>query len=94
MICAAEQSVVAVDKIYDELKALLVERGVHFLYGDEKRRLGEFLVVDGHVNPDIVGQSAKSIAKSIGVEIPEGTVVLGAEVSEVSSSPRACVIAI
>jgi acetaldehyde dehydrogenase/alcohol dehydrogenase len=79
MICAAEQSVVVVDQIYDEFKALLQARGVYFLYGEEKKALEDFLIKDGHVNADIVGQSAKTIAERINVQIPDGKVVLAAE---------------
>jgi acetaldehyde dehydrogenase/alcohol dehydrogenase len=79
MICAAEQSVVVVDQVYDEFKMLLEDRGVYFLYGEEKQALEKFLIKDGHVNVDIVGQSAKTIAERINVQIPDGTVVLAAE---------------
>lgn len=79
MICAAEQSIVVVDSVYDELKTMLEERGVHFLYGEEKTLLENFLIKNGAVNVDVVGQSAKNIAKRIGVRVPAGTVVLAAE---------------
>jgi acetaldehyde dehydrogenase/alcohol dehydrogenase len=79
MICASEQSIVVVDAVYDELKTLLQERGVCFLYGDDKKKLEDFIIQDGRINVDIVGQSASKIAKMIGVTVPPGTVVLAAE---------------
>jgi len=83
MICAAEQSVVAVDEIYDELKAKFEARGVCFLEGKDKEALGQYLIKDGRVNPDIVGRSALDIAETINVEVPKNTVVLAAEATEI-----------
>ena len=83
MICAAEQSVVLVDEIYDEFKEMLKGRGVYFLYGEDKVALENFLVKDGRVNVDVVGQSAQKIADLIGVKVPAGTVVLAAEETRV-----------
>ena len=83
MICAAEQSVVVVDQVYDHFKMLLEKRGVYFLYGDDKKKLEDFLIQDGRINVDVVGQSAMTIADMIGVKVPPGTVVLAAEESEI-----------
>mmetsp|Transcript_26524 Transcript_26524/g.74220 ORF Transcript_26524/g.74220 Transcript_26524/m.74220 type:complete len:828 (+) Transcript_26524:73-2556(+) len=83
MICAAEQSVVIVDSVYKELKTRLEARGVCFLEGDDKKKLETFMIRDGRVNVDIVGQAAKTIAQRIGVKVPEGTVVLAAEETNV-----------
>mmetsp|Transcript_34399 Transcript_34399/g.58271 ORF Transcript_34399/g.58271 Transcript_34399/m.58271 type:complete len:882 (+) Transcript_34399:30-2675(+) len=83
MICAAEQSVVCVESVYDQFKEMLIRRGVTFLEGKERDALGKFLIVNGRVNADIVGQSAQEIARRINVEVPYGTVVLGAEASNV-----------
>mmetsp|Transcript_21414 Transcript_21414/g.33813 ORF Transcript_21414/g.33813 Transcript_21414/m.33813 type:complete len:901 (-) Transcript_21414:166-2868(-) len=86
MICAAEQSVVAVDAIYDKFKAMLEARGVCFLEGKDKQKLGNYLIQNGRVNPDIVGQSAQTIADRIGVKVPRNTVVLAGEASEIGPS--------
>jgi acetaldehyde dehydrogenase/alcohol dehydrogenase len=82
-ICASEQSTVIVDAVYDRTKALFEQRGVHFLYGEDRQKLANYLIVDGHINPDIVGQSAQVIAERIGVSVPPTAIVLGAEASEV-----------
>lgn len=78
-ICASEQSTVIVAPLYDEMKRLFQERGVYFVEGENRTKLGNFLMKNGMVNPDIVGQSAKDIAKKCGFEVPSNTVVLGAE---------------
>lgn len=36
VICASEQSVVAVDKVYDRVKAEFIKRGAYFLSEEEK----------------------------------------------------------
>lgn len=83
VICAAEQSVVVVDEVYDEFKKLLIGRGVLFLEGEDRARLAAFIEKDGHINPDIVGQTVFEIAKRAGLEgdIPSNTVVLATEES-------------
>ncbi|KAL7555685.1 hypothetical protein ACA910_015237 [Epithemia clementina (nom. ined.)] len=83
MICAAEQCVVCVEQVYAEFKALLEQRGCYFLYGDDRTKLEKYLIQDGRVNIDVVGQSAIAIAKAIGVQVPKGTVVLAAEESKI-----------
>lgn len=83
MICAAEQCVVCVEQVYVEFKALLEQRGCFFLYGEDKKKLEDYLIKDGRVNIDVVGQSALNIAKAIGVIVPDGTVVLAAEESRI-----------
>lgn len=83
MICAAEQSLVVVDQVYETFKSLLEDRGVQFLYGEDKKALEAFLIQDGRINVDVVGQSAKRIAQLIGVKVPPTTVVLAAEESRV-----------
>lgn len=83
MICAAEQSVVIVEEVYTELKDRLQKRGVYFLEGDDKKKLEGFMIKDGRLNVDMVGQSAMTIAQRINVNVPKGTVVLAAEESNV-----------
>ena len=52
MICAAEQSVVVVDQVYEEFKSKLEGRGVYFLYGEDREKLAKFLIQDGRINVD------------------------------------------
>jgi len=82
-ICASEQSTVVLDAVYDEMKRLFTQRGVHFVEGADRDKLGAFILKNGVVNPDIVGQSAQKIAKMIGISVPANTVVLAAEASEI-----------
>ena len=81
VICAAKQSVVAVTDVYDRLQSLFQERGVFFLTGEDRTKLAAFIRKDGKINPDIVGQTAKEVARRAGIitDLPDGTIVLGTE---------------
>ena len=83
VICASEQSIVIMESVYDKVIDMFKKRGVYFVEGNDKTVLGNYLIVDGHVNPDIVGQSAKKIAKDINITVPDNTVVLAAEVNKI-----------
>lgn len=83
MICASEQSVVVVKDIYDAVKEEFITRGAYFLNEKEKKTLGKMLLENGHVNADIVGQRATTIAQMAGIKVPSYTKVLIAEVNEV-----------
>lgn len=88
MICASEQSVVVVDKIYDQVKQEFIQRGAYFLNADEMAQLAQVILVEGHLNPAIVGQSVPTIARLAGIELPPSETppkVLIAEVQEVGS---------
>ncbi|MDO5552472.1 MAG: bifunctional acetaldehyde-CoA/alcohol dehydrogenase [Planctomycetia bacterium] len=83
MICASEQSVVVVDKIYDEVKAEFIKRGAYFLKKDETKAVSQLVFVDGRMNPEVVGQSAVRIAQMAGITVPDYVKVLIGEVSGV-----------
>lgn len=84
MICASEQSVVVVEKVYEEVKKLFIENGAYLLNPEEKEKVGNAVVIDGHVNPKIVGQPAWKIAKIAGIEVPKETKILIGEASAIS----------
>lgn len=50
VICASEQSVVVVDSIYDEVKDEFKKRGATILTAAQKKKVGETIMVDGHLN--------------------------------------------
>jgi len=83
MICASEQSVVIVDKIYENTKNEFIKRGAYILNETQRSKLSSLLLIDGKLNPDIVGQSAAKIALLAGFEVPAETKVLIAEVNKV-----------
>jgi len=83
MICASEQSVVVVDDVYDQVRDEFVSRGAYFLTPEEKIKLGVTIIVDGRLNPQIVGQPVSKLAALAGFSIPQGTRVLIAEVEDI-----------
>ena len=83
MICASEQSVIILDKVYDAVKAEFAARGCHILNDEELEKVRNIILVNGSVNSKIVGQSAHTIAALAGVEVPESTKILIGEVTSV-----------
>ena len=86
MICASEQSVTVLADIYDAVKAEFAARGCYFLQGDEIAKVGQTVIINGGVNARIVGQSAYTIAKMAGVDVPEKTKILIGEVESTDIS--------
>nr|WP_288827049.1 bifunctional acetaldehyde-CoA/alcohol dehydrogenase [uncultured Clostridium sp.] len=83
MICASEQSVTVLEKVYDAVKKEFAARGCYFLKGDEIEKVRKTIIINGALNAKIVGQKAHTIAKLAGVEVPESTKILIGEVESV-----------
>ncbi|MGN0467824.1 MAG: bifunctional acetaldehyde-CoA/alcohol dehydrogenase [Acutalibacteraceae bacterium] len=95
VICASEQSVIVAAKIYDEVKEEFAFRGGYFLNESESEKIRALLFENGGLNPTIVGQTAREIAKRAGFTVPQETKVLIAEIertgkSEVLSGEKLC----
>ncbi|GHT66533.1 aldehyde-alcohol dehydrogenase [Spirochaetia bacterium] len=86
MICASEQSVIALDKVYDAVKAEFAARGCYFLKPAEIEKVRKTIIINGALNAKIVGQSAFKIAALAGVTVSESTKILLGEVSSVDIS--------
>jgi acetaldehyde dehydrogenase/alcohol dehydrogenase len=86
MICASEQSVISHQSIYDRVKDEFLKRGCYVLNDEEKDKLRTTMIVNGSINAKIVGQSAVSIARMAGLDVPEETKILIAEVESVEPS--------
>jgi acetaldehyde dehydrogenase/alcohol dehydrogenase len=85
MICASEQSVIVVDEVYENVKQEFCDRGAYFLTAEDKEKLGSKVIIDGRLNPEIVGKSVKKIAQIADLKIPEAKVLIG-EVEDISKS--------
>ena len=83
MICASEQSVIVLDKVYKRVKKEFAERGCYFLDRDETERVRKTVIINGALNARIVGQTAKTIAELADVRVPDGTKILIGEVESV-----------
>ena len=83
MICASEQSVIVIEQVYEEVKKEFLERGAYILKKDEVSKVGAILLMNGILNPNIVGQPAAKIAALAGITVPDETKVLIGEVESV-----------
>ena len=86
MICASEQSVTVLERIYDQVKAEFAYRGCYFLNAEETEKVRKTIIINGALNAKIVGQKAATIAALAGVEVPETTKILIGEVESVDIS--------
>jgi acetaldehyde dehydrogenase/alcohol dehydrogenase len=85
VVCASEQAIIAVDAIYDELRARFHRHCGYILNAAEADAVRVVLMKNGSVNPAIVGQPALRIAAMAGIQVPSNTQVLIGEVTEISS---------
>ena len=83
MICASEQSVIVVDSIYEEVRQEFIDRGAYLLSPEEREKVAEILLKDGHINPDIVGQPVEKLADIAEIYVPEDTRLLIGEVENI-----------
>ena len=86
MICASEQSVTVPESIYEEVKSEFIYRGCYVLDEKEIEKVRKTIIINNSLNAQIVGQSAYTIAKMAGVDVPEDTRVLIGEVESVDIS--------
>ena len=83
MICASEQSVIVLDKVYDKVRKEFEARGCYLLKPDEIEKVRKTILINGALNAKIVGQSAYTIAKLAGVDVPETAKILIGQVESV-----------
>ncbi|GMQ63995.1 aldehyde dehydrogenase family protein [Vallitalea maricola] len=77
--CSAENALVIVESVYDELVANLKAEGGHLALGEEKEKLQNAMWEDGHLSRHIVAQPANKIADLAGITIEENEVFLMVE---------------
>ncbi|PLS17308.1 acetaldehyde dehydrogenase (acetylating) [Bacillus sp. M6-12] len=86
-ICATEQSIIVDRNIQQMALRELKNNGAYLLNEEEKNRLEKIISPSpGHLNPDIVGQSAVKIAEMAGVNVPSSTRLLVAEETRVGKN--------
>jgi len=67
--CSAENSLVIIESVYDELVANLKAEGGHLATPEEKEKLKNTMWEDGHLSRHIVAQPASKIAELADIEI-------------------------
>ena len=82
MICASEQAIICDKEIYDEVKKEFERCRGYFVPKKDIEKLQNYVINPEKqtLNPDVVGQSAMTIAKEARIKVPEGTKVLLAEI--------------
>ena len=91
IICASEQGIIIDEAIYDAAIERFQKYKVYFLNKKEKALLEKYMFgvsspqdnAKAVLNADVVGQDAAWIAKQAGIDVPERTIILAAECSEV-----------
>ena len=86
MICASEQSVIVLDKVYEQAKKEFKDRGCYFLDDEQTERVRKTILINGALNAKIVGQKPVTIAKLAGFDVPASTKILIGEVESVDLS--------
>ncbi len=84
VLCSSPNSVVVEAAVADEAKRQFIAGGGYFLSSVESELLAKALVTPRRLpNPEFVGRSAMQIATAIGVDVPDGTRALIAELTGV-----------
>ena len=86
MICASEQSVIVLPKVYEKVKKEFKDRGCYILNEKELEKVRKTIIINGALNSKIVGQKAAKIAELSGITVPEATKILIGEVESVELS--------
>lgn len=85
MICASEQAVFVDKEIAKEFEDFMKENNCYFVTAEELPLLEKLAIdqVKCAMNPNVVGQSAYTIAKMAGLKVPEDTKILVAPIGGV-----------
>lgn len=83
-ICASEQAVVVSHYNAQEVREEFVRQGACFLSREEIEKVGKFAINSAQhtMNPEVIGKPARDIAQMAGIEVPEGTTLLIAEMEK------------
>ncbi|MBE9538956.1 MAG: aldehyde dehydrogenase family protein [Proteobacteria bacterium] len=69
--CSSDNSVIAVEAIYDQLLEKLIAQGGYVVQPGDYEKIAAVLWEDGHLNPKAVVQKPQVLCHMAGVEIPE-----------------------
>jgi len=78
-LCSSEQSMIVDRPIVEKVRKFTEANGGYFVCNEEKIKLENTVLINGRINPDIVGKSAQFIANSAGFSVPDSTQVLIAD---------------
>lgn len=69
--CSSDNSVILLDKIYDQMLQKLQDQGGFVVEGENKQKLQDTIWKDGALNTAIVAQPADKIAGMAGIDLPD-----------------------
>ena len=69
--CSADNTVIGVEPIYSALVEGLEKQGGYLASEAEYQMLANTLWIEGHLNPEIIAQSAQRIGELAGIKIPQ-----------------------
>jgi len=82
VICASEQTIIVLSRVYDEFKEEMIKRGAYFLKeGDETNIVRRTIIKDGRLNADIVGKSVVELADIFEIDVPKDTRLFVGEIT-------------
>lgn len=82
-LCSSEQAMIVDRDLLEQATNEARKNGCYFVNDDEKKKLENILLIDGRLNPNIVGKPAKYIADTAGFNVPNDTKVLLAHCDKV-----------
>ncbi len=77
IICSGDQSIIAPAQDFNQVIEAFKSQGAYYV--DEQTLVEQFreaLFENGYMRPEVIGQSVQTIAKLVGVELPEETKVI------------------
>ena len=77
IICSGDQSIIAPAQDYNQVIEAFKSQGAYYV--DDITLANQFreaLFENGYMRPEVIGQSVQTIAKLVGVELPQGTKVI------------------
>lgn len=87
IICSGEQTIIVYEEDYAQVIAEFKANGAYYIdNAEEREKLTKALFIDGIMNKDLVGQSIEKVAKTAGIEIPDGTKLIVVEAEGIGSA--------
>jgi succinate-semialdehyde dehydrogenase len=97
IICSHEQFVLTPEESYDETVKQFNDTGKVWYTKDEKQvqKLREVVFVDGHINKDVVGRTAREIGAMAGIDVPASARIIllparGAGTADILAKEKLC----
>ncbi len=90
IICSGEQSFIYPREDRDEVLQAFRRHGAYIATENERGKIIDTIFEDGHTRRDVVGQTALSIAKKAGIDVPENTRIIVVEAYGIGNEDPVC----